>query len=154
MTSMRWVFIFLLGMVPLFAEDQIVPPLEQVSEINIDANGGWLVEIRSDGSGHILFGQQGRSWGAFPKESFCFKEIYNQLKPALQKEGNIREFVGVAMRRSGQVNVSSDYLKNANIGLAIYQKAFKKARDYASPASRVEMDEIIKKCPFILPGWK
>jgi hypothetical protein len=74
------------------------------------------------------------------------------LKPALQKEGNIREFVGVAMRRSGQVTVSSDYLKNASIGLAIYQKAFKKARDYASPASRVEMDEIIKKCPFILPG--
>jgi hypothetical protein len=141
-------------MVPLFAEDEIVPPLKQLSEISVDSNGAWFVDIRPDGSGRIQFGQQYRGWGVFPKGSFSFEEIYNQLKPALQKEGNIREFVGVAMRRPGQVTVSSVYLKDENIALKIYRKAFAKAGDYASPGSRAGMDQTLKKCPFILPGWK
>lgn len=100
-----------------------VPALAELAEIGLGTPTGWWLRIYPDGSAGLGFGSHRPDSASAPARSFRFAEVYKSLAGTVRSDGNIREFLTVAFRRSGEQTTYAHYTDRADVVRALFDAA-------------------------------
>jgi hypothetical protein len=121
-----------------------VPPLNELRWISL-TTGGWILDIRPDGSGTVGYGSSAGDFAKDPAGTFDFAEAYKKMVLVVQPTGSTPPFYAVCFHKEGETSASAVYTKDGAMVLALFEKALA-ARD-TKAADR--LDEIRKTNPII-----
>jgi len=127
-----------------------IPTFDQVDRIGLSINQAWQLDIKPDGSGRIEYGSSGGDDARFPKQTFCYKEIYDLLVPHLSKEGTIQIAAAVFLYIKGLPPGSPTYalyLHDKSIANRIFYQAINKS----VPDFPKRFNELLAKYPPVPP---
>jgi hypothetical protein len=123
-----------------------VPNINQINEIDLFSDKGWMLRLHLDGSARLIFGSSATDVANAPSGTFSFQETYKLLAGHLVNNGTADNSITVSLRRPGETFPTTLYLKD---GPTIKQ-IMSKAREKAIPLDQKRFMDLLSKHP--LPG--
>ena len=119
-----------------------IPSLSQTRQIDLDADSGWILRIKPDGSAHLQYGSLMEDGAKCPAGTFAFSDIYAFLVPII-KEKNSAGDVAVAIKREGVFDTTCQYINEFEA-----KPFFVKAQQTCTPIwDKVRFNEMVNKHP-------
>lgn len=119
-----------------------IPSLSQTRQIDLDADSGWILRIKPDGSAHLQYGSLMEDGAKCPAGTFAFSDIYAFLVPII-KEKNSAGDVAVAIKREGVFDTKCQYINEFEA-----KPFFVKAQQTCTPVwDKVRFNEMVNKHP-------
>ena len=119
-----------------------IPSLSQTRQIDLDADSGWILRIKPDGSAHLQYGSLMEDGAKCPAGTFAFSDIYAFLVPII-KEKNSAGDVAVAIKREGVFDTTCQYIDEFEA-----KPFFVKAQQTCTPIwDKVRFNEMVNKHP-------
>lgn len=139
------IFVMLVASPMLLGQNtRAIPNFDQVEEITISSHRGWMLEIRPDGSGKLIYGSNGDDIARIAQQTFSFRDIYNLLVSQLSGDYPGEKAFSVFLHVKNLPPGTPTYAFYLNDRSTI-KEIMSKARDKAIPVDPERFKELLKK---------